>query len=543
VLGDANNDGRAEVAVGAPSLNTGAGRVYVLPGKTDGATAALPGAASWVIEGAVNNSLGNRPGAIGDLNNDNIGELLLPTSDGLWVLFGRPGPATTDLTAALSGTSGIRIAKGKFANTAFGGPAFGIPSVLGDARQDIVLTGSSVGGASGVAVIVAGRSSSLTLPRQSSVTLRIDNHKGDDVRSAQAVGDLNGDGIGDLALGSPLSAPRGRAQAGTTYVVFLKHNTHPIDLDRLGVEGRRYDGAAAGDNAGTAVGAPGDLNGDGLPELAIGAPGTSQQGSVHLLDARTTDGIAPQTQITVAPSGSLPTGDVSFQFIADEPGSTFECRLDGEAFASCTSPHTLSPGEGAHTFAVRAIDLAGNADPTPAAATFTLAGPAPDPTPTPTDTSPPATDTPTPAPGGGSGGVTPPDEIAPLLTAVALSPSRFRVGRAATPTSAALKRGSRLTYQLSEAATVTITVERLTKGRRIAGRCVTGRRTGARCTKVTRAGVLRRASNAGLSRIAFSGRIGRRALRAGNYRLRVVARDAAGNTSRTVRVGMRIARG
>ncbi len=86
-----------------------------------------------------------------------------------------------------------------------------------------------------------------------------------------------------------------------------QNNTHPIDLDRLGFEGRRYDGAAAGEIAGTAVGAPGDLTGDGRPELAIGAPNTPQQGTVYLIDGRTSDGVAPQTTITSAPPASQPT--------------------------------------------------------------------------------------------------------------------------------------------------------------------------------------------------------------------------------------------
>ena len=375
VLGDANSDLRAEVAVGAPGVNTGAGRVYVVPGKTTGATAALPGAASWVIDGDVNNNLGRELGAIGDLDGDGIGELLAPTGDGPWVLFGDDGQPTIDLAAGLSASLGFRILKGAFANTALGGPAFGIPSILGDARPDIVLTGS--GTDSGVALVVAGRNASLTLARRSvsPAVLRIDAHKGDDVRSVQAVGDVNGDGIGDLALGSPNSSPPGRAGAGSAFVVHLKqNNTHPIDLDRLGFEGRRYDGAAAGEIAGTAVGAPGDLTGDGRPELAIGAPNTPQQGTVYLIDGRTSDGVAPQTTITSAPPASQPTGEVSFQFTANEAGSTFECRLDGGAFATCTSPRTLSPGEGAHTFAVRAVDQAANPDPTPATATFTLTG-------------------------------------------------------------------------------------------------------------------------------------------------------------------------
>ena len=48
-------------------------------------------------------------------------------------------------------------------------------------------------------------------------------------------------------------------------------------------------------------------------------------------------------------------------------GLRFECKLDSGAFASCKSPKTISPiAGGLHTVQVRAIDEAGNVDPSPA---------------------------------------------------------------------------------------------------------------------------------------------------------------------------------
>ena len=53
----------------------------------------------------------------------------------------------------------------------------------------------------------------------------------------------------------------------------------------------------------------------------------------------------------------------TFTFTLDEAGATFQCRVDGAAFAACTSPFTTAAlAEGAHTFEVRAIDAAGNID-------------------------------------------------------------------------------------------------------------------------------------------------------------------------------------
>ena len=87
----------------------------------------------------------------------------------------------------------------------------------------------------------------------------------------------------------------------------------------------------------------------------------------------TVDTVAPQTTIDVAPSDPSGSPAPSFEFSASEPASTFECRLDGGAWGSCTSPHGYAGlADGSHTFRVRAIDAAGNVDSTPATHTWTI---------------------------------------------------------------------------------------------------------------------------------------------------------------------------
>ena len=62
-----------------------------------------------------------------------------------------------------------------------------------------------------------------------------------------------------------------------------------------------------------------------------------------------------------------------FTFTSTEANSTFECKLDSAAYASCSSPLTLSGiANGPHTVSVRATDLAGNIDATPATRGFTV---------------------------------------------------------------------------------------------------------------------------------------------------------------------------
>lgn len=75
----------------------------------------------------------------------------------------------------------------------------------------------------------------------------------------------------------------------------------------------------------------------------------------------TIDSTGPTVTITSGPSGTTADTSATLAFTASEAGSTFECRLDGGAWASCTSPRSYgSLGDGAHTFSVRATDAVGN---------------------------------------------------------------------------------------------------------------------------------------------------------------------------------------
>ncbi len=84
------------------------------------------------------------------------------------------------------------------------------------------------------------------------------------------------------------------------------------------------------------------------------------------------DSTPPETTITDGPSGTTPATSASFSFSADEPAS-FECSLDAAAYTSCSTPQSYSGlTTGSHTFLVRALDPAGNVDPTPASRTWTI---------------------------------------------------------------------------------------------------------------------------------------------------------------------------
>ncbi|MBA2384619.1 MAG: DNRLRE domain-containing protein, partial [Actinobacteria bacterium] len=90
------------------------------------------------------------------------------------------------------------------------------------------------------------------------------------------------------------------------------------------------------------------------------------------------DTIAPQTTIDSGPSGTVGSTSATFTFSSNEPGAGFRCSLDGAAYSSCTSPRLYSGlGQGPHTFGVKAVDLAGNEDLTPATRGWSIDATAP----------------------------------------------------------------------------------------------------------------------------------------------------------------------
>jgi CSLREA domain-containing protein len=143
------------------------------------------------------------------------------------------------------------------------------------------------------------------------------------------------------------------------------------------------------------------------------------------------------------------------------------------------------------------------------------------------------------SPPGGGGGPGTADTVAPVFASASLSPSTFvvdRKSRAEVAVSARKHRkGTRFRYSLSEAARVVFTVEK-----RKLRRC--GKRKRKRCVRYVRAGRFAHASVAAANVKRFSGRIGRRSLKAGRYRVTLVAGDAAGNKSKPKRLNFRVVR-
>ncbi|MCH7958627.1 MAG: FG-GAP repeat protein [Candidatus Hydrogenedentes bacterium] len=172
-----------------------------------------------------------------------------------------------------------------------GGPARGqrvsnAGDVNGDGLDDIIigLPNEEVGGKSeaGKSYVVFGKANGTTVELS-----RIDNGTGGFVingidkrdRSGYSVsgaGDVNGDGLDDLIVSAPFARAGHAKWAGETYVVFGKANGTAVELSSIAMDantdGFVINGIGYSHHAGLSVSGAGDVNGDGLDDIIIGAP-------------------------------------------------------------------------------------------------------------------------------------------------------------------------------------------------------------------------------------------------------------------------------
>jgi Ca2+-binding RTX toxin-like protein len=88
------------------------------------------------------------------------------------------------------------------------------------------------------------------------------------------------------------------------------------------------------------------------------------------------DTVVPQTTIVSAPPATTDDPKPAFGFTASESAVSFACRFDSAAFAPCSGSGMHAPStalaDGFHSFEVRALDVAGNLDSTPAQQAFVI---------------------------------------------------------------------------------------------------------------------------------------------------------------------------
>jgi glycosylphosphatidylinositol phospholipase D len=289
---DVNGDGIPDLLIGAPPAGaTGGGEVYVIYGNASGAPPPFSvSAADVTITGeADGDGLGSAI-ACADVNGDGIDDMLL-TAPGVtpagyaYLVYGSAALPATLALGTLTSAQGMRV-PGLVSGTFFG-TAAAAGDVDGDGVADIVVTAPSARSSSsntGQGFVIFG---SAALPATfdlntldgnngfaiSATDLMATTPNGDSV----AIGDLNGDGFGDIAMGSRGAFPNGLSSAGTVFVVFGHSGAFApeIQVSNLnGSNGFAIEPAESGHFLGTSVSFVSDFNGDGRSDIVIGAPAT-----------------------------------------------------------------------------------------------------------------------------------------------------------------------------------------------------------------------------------------------------------------------------
>lgn len=259
-IGDVNGDAVPDIAVSAPSSRgkdgSPDGRVLIYSGASGAPLLQLNpierrGLFGWSIAKA------------GDIDGDNVPDLII----------GAPHTSPDFLFGAgsaliYSGATGdpLLVINGEEMGAYFGQSVAGLGDLDGDGVPDI-LVGAPYASAEdriglGAATVHSGADGTIIFKFNG---LDSGDYLG---WAVSGLGDIDGDGVPDIMVGAPFASPSGRAQAGSVFV----HSGATGDLIL------QLDGTDARDHFGKSVAEIGDVDGDGTPDLLIGAPNASPDG-------------------------------------------------------------------------------------------------------------------------------------------------------------------------------------------------------------------------------------------------------------------------
>ncbi|MBK6425720.1 MAG: FG-GAP repeat protein [Blastocatellia bacterium] len=279
--GDLNNDGFADVVVGANAYNAGQsneGAVFVFLGGAAGVGNGGPTSADTFLQSnQIDGQLGTSVAGAGDVNGDGYDDLLVgarvmnlgtPQEGGVFLYFGGASGVPSEITIS----SGPTILQQDQALAFFGTSVAGVGDVNGDGYSDVVASAPGYNGI-GAAFVYLGQARGLQgFPKPDTVTRSGQAESG--FGSVAGAGDVNADGYADIIVGAG-SYDAGQTNEGAAFIFHGGPNGIPVGDPS--VAATFLQGNQAGAFFGLSVAGAGDVNSDGYADVVVGSNWTSGQ--------------------------------------------------------------------------------------------------------------------------------------------------------------------------------------------------------------------------------------------------------------------------